>query len=149
GVMLDALVRQLTNGKEQCDAGGKHAVQGKCVEALLESWRNHPLLQRRPPRGLPRHAFADEFARQALEQARRTGTGLHDLLCTATHFVVRALADAVERYVPLEPAIGQVLLSGGGVRNGLLLRLLAAAWDGVPLGRTDEAGLPAEMRQAV
>jgi anhydro-N-acetylmuramic acid kinase len=42
-----------------------------------------------------------------------------------------------------------VLLSGGGVRNGLLLRLLAAAWPDVPLGRTDEAGLPAEMRQAV
>lgn len=145
GVMLDALVRQLTGGKEGFDTGGKHAVQGRCVEALLEPWLAHPLLTRRMPRALPAHAFADEFARQAVEQARRVGAGLHDLLCTATHFAVRCVTDAVTRSVP--PA-DQVLVSGGGVRNGLVLRLLAAHFDPRPLARTDDAGLPAELRQA-
>lgn len=149
GVLLDAMVRQLTNGKEWCDVGGKHAVQGKCVDELLSSWRRHPLLQRRPPRVIPRHAFADEFARLALQQAKRAGIGLHDLLCTATHFVVRAMTDAVVRYVPTDQPIRQVYLSGGGVRNGLLLRLIAAQWPDVSVSRTDEAGLPAELRQSV
>jgi anhydro-N-acetylmuramic acid kinase len=149
GVLLDALIRHLTSNKEQYDSGGRHAVQGKCVEVLLDAWLAHPLLQRRPPRGLPRHGFADEFAKQAVEQARRAGAGLHDLLCTATHFVVRTLADAVLRYVPTRPKIDQILLTGGGVRNGLLWRLLAAHWGEVPLLRTDEAGIPAEFRQAL
>ncbi|MFQ3649587.1 MAG: anhydro-N-acetylmuramic acid kinase [Gemmataceae bacterium] len=149
GVLLDALIRQLTGNKEQFDSGGRHAVQGKCVDALLDAWLAHPLLQRRPPRGLPRQGFGDEFAKQALEQARRLGASLHDLLCTASHFVVRTLADAVTRYVPTRPAIDQMLLTGGGVRNGLLWRLLAAQWVHLPLLRTDEVGIPAEYRQAL
>jgi anhydro-N-acetylmuramic acid kinase len=149
GVLLDALVRRLTGNKEFFDSGGRHAVQGKCVEVLLDTWLSHPLLQRRPPRGLPRHGFADDFAQQAVEQARNAGASLHDLLCTATHFVVRTLADAVLRYIPMRPAIDEILLTGGGVRNGLLWRLLAAQWDAVPIKRTDEVGLPAELRQSV
>ena len=50
-VLLDALVRELTGGRESYDSGGKHAVQGKCLEALLQSWLAHPWLQRRPPKG--------------------------------------------------------------------------------------------------
>lgn len=149
GVLLDALVRHLTGGKEQYDAGGKHAVQGKCIEPLLQTWLAHPLLQRRPPRSLPRHAFGDEFARASLQQAREAGGGLHDLLCTAAHFAVAAVGTAVGRFLPATPKVDEVLLSGGGVRNGLLWRLLARHLGDVPLVRTDEAGVPAEMRQAI
>jgi len=149
GVLLDALIRQVTGNKEQFDSGGRHAVQGKCVDALLEKWLAHPLLQRRPPRCLPRQGFGEEFAKLALEQAQRLGASLHDLLCTASHFVVRTLADAVARYVPGRPALDQILLTGGGVRNGLLWRLLAAQWANLPLMRTDEVGIPAEFRQAL
>src|SRR5262249_57146080 len=49
-VLLDALMRQLTGGRETFDPGGKHAVQGCCMEPLLERWLSPPLIQRRPPR---------------------------------------------------------------------------------------------------
>ena len=148
GVLLDALVRQLTGGKEGCDAGGKHAVQGRCLPSLVKSWLAHPLLSHRPPRSLPRHAFADEFARQALEQLKQTPGSLHDLLCTASHFVVRCIAEGVRRHLPSSPAIDEVLLTGWGVRNGLLWRLLEQQMEGVRVGRADEAGVPAELHQA-
>jgi 1,6-anhydro-N-acetylmuramate kinase len=60
------------------------------------------------------------------------------------------MTDAVVRYAPqCTQPIGQVYLSGGGVRNGLLLRLIAAQWPDVSVSSTDEAGLPAELRQSV
>jgi anhydro-N-acetylmuramic acid kinase len=144
GVLLDAMVRHLTGGKESCDAGGKHAVQGRCIEALVESWQAHPQLGRR--RGLSRQAFGAEFARSAVEQLRQSGGGLHDLLCSATHFVVRAIVAAVRRHLPGPP--DEVLLTGWGVRNGLLWRLLEGHADGIPVARSDEAGVPAELHQA-
>jgi anhydro-N-acetylmuramic acid kinase len=145
GVLLDALVRQLTGGKEPCDAGGKHAVQGRCIEPLVQSWLAHPLLHRRS-RPLPRQAFGAEFARQALEQLKQTEGNLHDLLCSATHFVVRVLMESVRRHVRQSPS--EVLLTGWGVRNGLLWRLLERQLEGVPVMRADAAGVPAELHQA-
>jgi anhydro-N-acetylmuramic acid kinase len=147
-LLLDALIRQVTGGREAFDPGGKHAVQGKCIEPLLASWLAHPALQRRPPRSLPRQAFADEFAQQAVHQARQVHAGLHDLLCTATHFVARNITLSMRRFLPTGAAIDRVLLSGGGVRNGLLWHLLEQQVD-LPMARTDEAGVPADLRKAL
>src|SRR5207249_6346100 len=44
-ILLDALMRQLTGGREAYDHGGKHAVQGRCIETLLHQWLAHPCLQ--------------------------------------------------------------------------------------------------------
>jgi anhydro-N-acetylmuramic acid kinase len=146
-VLLDALMRHLTGGRETFDAGGKHAVQGRCIEPLLERWLGHPALQRKPPRNVPLHVFGDEFASQAVQQAKQMQTGLHDVLCTATHFVAHCVGQAVARFLPDRPA--RVLLSGGGVRNGLLWKLLEQQLRGLPLERIDRFGVPASARKAV
>jgi anhydro-N-acetylmuramic acid kinase len=148
-VLLDGLMRQLTGGRETYDPGGKHAVQGKCVEALLRRWLAHPYLQRRPPKSLPRHAFGAGFAAQAVEQVRQTNGGMHDLLCTATHFVAGGITDAVRRLLPPGKRIDRVLLSGGGVRNGLLWHLLQQQLAGLPLQRTDTVGVSTDARKAL
>jgi anhydro-N-acetylmuramic acid kinase len=148
-VLLDALMDRLTGGKESYDPGGKHAVQGKCIDDLLQSWLSHPYLQRRPPKALPRYLFGDDFAVAAVQQIRHVGGSLHDLLCTATHFVARGITTAAQRFLPSGSRIDRVLLSGGGVRNGLLWRLLEQPFAGIPLQRTDEVGVPADVRKAL
>src|SRR5205085_3493290 len=75
------------------------------------------------------------------------GGNLHDLLCTATHFAARAIADSVKRFLPAAP--DRVLVSGGGTRNGLLWRLLEGQLRPAPMERIDRFGVPAEAREAV
>lgn len=145
-LLLNTLVRHLTSGREAFDTGGKYAVQGRCVEPLLQEWLAHPALQRRPPRCLPRHTFGEEFALSAIERSREHGASLHDLLCTATHFVARGITGALRRFLPAA-RIDRVLLTGGGVRNGFLWHLLEQQLAGHVLARTDEVGIPAELRQ--
>jgi anhydro-N-acetylmuramic acid kinase len=146
-LLLDALMRQLTNGQEHFDAGGKHAVQGRCLEPVLERWLHHPFLQRRPPRTLPRHSFGEAFAVQAVQQARDQNGNPFDLLCTATHFVVRTVVEAIQRFLPPSAPQGRrLLLSGGGTRNGLLRHLLQQQLSGGE--ETDAAGVPWQSRKA-
>ena len=147
-VLLDTLMVHLTNNRECHDNGGKHAVQGKCLEPLLQQWLGHPFFQRRPPRSVARHHFNEEFVVRVVQQARQLRGSLHDLLCTATHFVVRSITEALKRYVPAPVLSGRVLLSGGGVRNGFLWHLLEQHLAGVSLGKTDEVGLPAQACKA-
>lgn len=148
-LLLNALMWQLTSGRETYDPGGKYAVQGRCIEPLLESWLGNAYLQRRPPKSLPRQVFGAEFAAQAVHQARQLERSLHDVLCTATHFVAQCITTAIKRFLPADRPAQRVLLSGGGVRNGLLLHLLEQQLDGIPLERTDSCGIPAEARNAL
>ncbi len=147
--LLDALMRHLTNGRESFDAGGRHAVQGKCSEPLVQGWLAHPFFQRRPPKSLPPNLFGEEFAAQAVQQTRQAHGSLHDLLCTSTHFVARGITAGVERFRPSHQRTGRVFLSGGGVRNGFLWRLLEQQFGVVAVERVDALGVPARGRKAV
>ncbi len=146
-LLLDTLMWHLSNGRELHDSGGKHAVQGCCLESLLQRWLEHPFLQRRPPRSVNRHQFNEEFVVRVVQQARQLQGNLHDLLCTATHFVARSVTEAVKRFVPAFP-VEQVLLSGGGVRNGFLLHLLQQQFPGRTLSKTDEVGISTQACKA-
>jgi anhydro-N-acetylmuramic acid kinase len=147
--LLDGFMRQLTGGREPFDAGGKHAVQGRCIEPLLERWLGHPYLARRPPTSLPRHLFGADFIQQAVQLSQQMGCGLHDLLCTATHFIARGIVGALERFLPEGQPPNRILVSGGGVRNGLLWHLLEQRLGGAALERTDRLGIGADARKAV
>jgi anhydro-N-acetylmuramic acid kinase len=148
-ILLDGLIRRVTGGREGFDPGGKHAVQGRCLNAVLQSWLGHPYLSRRPPKSLPRHLFGEEFIAQVVRQAQEEKWDLHDLLCTATHFVARTITEAMRCFPPFAPAPDRVLLSGGGVRNGLLWQVLQQQLGGIPMERIEAAGVPSEARRAV
>jgi anhydro-N-acetylmuramic acid kinase len=146
-LLLDGLMRLVTGGKETFDPGGKYAVQGRCLEPLVQRWQGHPVFKHKPPRIIPCHEFDGDFLIQAAELAKQHGGNLHDLLCSATHFAARAIVYAVQKYLPAAP--DRVLLSGGGVRNGLLWRLLEQELTPAPVERIDRHGLPIDAREAL
>ena len=98
--LLDAILFHGTRGKESTDAGGKKAVQGRCLEPLLARWLEHPHLTRTPPKTVHPEAFGRSFLLAAFDAARQLNAGLPDLLCTATHLAARAIGDAAKRRLP-------------------------------------------------
>ena len=145
-MLLDGLMRLLTNGREPFDAGGKNAVQGKCLEPLLERWMQNHFFAERPPKSVARPEFGPDFLNRAVEQAKRLNGNLHDVLCTMTHFVAQAIVHAVQTYLP-SPT--RILLSGRGVRNGFLWHLLEQKLAPLPLEKIDVYGIDTESRQAI
>lgn len=144
---LDEFMRQATAGRETMDTGGKRAVQGQCLDALLQRWLNHPFLQRRPPKCLSRHLFGEEFAYQTLQMAQQMQWSLPDVMCTATHLVADGITYGIRRFVPVGAGRTRVLLSGGGTRNGFLWHLLERQLTGMVLERMDQQGIAWEMRK--
>ncbi|MFM8270876.1 MAG: anhydro-N-acetylmuramic acid kinase [Gemmata sp.] len=145
--LLDSVLFHGTRGKEHCDAGGKQAVQGQCLEPLLARWAEHPHLTRSPPKAVHADAFGRSFLLAAFDAGRQLGAALPDLLCTATHLVARAVGGACG-LPPMKPeGARRVLLTGGGVRNGFLWQLVARRLGGAA-ERGDAAGVPALARNA-
>ncbi len=146
--LLDDLTALGTRGREPCDPGGTRAVQGRCLEPLLARWLAHPFPAKKPPKALPRPAFGAPFLTTAFESARDAGGTLHDLLCTATHFVARCVGLGCERWLPAAAEPRRVFVSGGGARNGFLWKLLEGQFPGTPVERLDVLGVPAAARTA-
>jgi anhydro-N-acetylmuramic acid kinase len=142
--LLDALVRLGTREKEAVDPGGTRAVQGKCLDDLLATWLTHPHLGRR----LVGNEFGPAFVAAAFDAARGKTASLADLLCTATHFIARAVGGGCRKLAPSAGRPRGVFVSGGGVRNGFLWQLLQQQFPGEPLRRTDDVGIPALGRNA-
>src|SRR5262249_45965895 len=69
------------------------------------------------------------------------------LLCTATHFVARAITSALPPFPPQTQT--RALLSGGGVRNGFLWHLLEQHLHEIPVEKTDAHGVPYQSRKAI
>jgi len=142
--LLDLLAQRFSNGEHEFDPGGRLAVQGQRLAPLLDHWLSDPYFRRSIPRWHPRGVRPERFLLDALQMAVEAGWSVRDLLCTATHFVAESVAMAIRRDLPGDAAVDQLVLTGGGQQNGMLLRELARLLPNVPMVRAMELGIDGE-----
>ncbi|MFJ3172132.1 anhydro-N-acetylmuramic acid kinase [Streptomyces roseus] len=140
--LIDAAVRDLSFGELAYDADGALAAAGRVHEGLLEALLSgEPYYRMPPPRTTGKELFHAGYLR-----ARLAGIGElrpQDLVATLTRLTARTVADALR---PL--AATEVFVSGGGVRNPVLMAMLREELDGAAVRGTQELGLPAEAKEA-
>jgi anhydro-N-acetylmuramic acid kinase len=142
--LLDQLVQRLTQGEHRFDPGGRFAVQGRRIRALLEHWLADPWFRRPLPRWQPRGVRPERFLLDAVQMAVESGWSVRDLLCTATHLIAETVARSLERYRPPDMTTCEAVVTGGGQHNGLLLREIVDRVPGVRVVRVGQLGLPDE-----
>ena len=147
--LLDAIVFHGTRGKESTDPGGKKAVQGRCLEPLLARWLEHPHLTRTPPKAVHPEAFGRSFLLAAFDAARQLGRRACPT-CSAPRRTSPPAPSATrpERGCRLATGPRQVLLTGGGVRNGFLWQLVAQQFGGGDRTQRTRPGVPPLARNA-
>jgi anhydro-N-acetylmuramic acid kinase len=143
---IDESVRAVTAGREGYDRGGRRAARGRVDGALLADLLRHPFLRRRPPRSSGREEFGAGFV-ASIRRRRRLRPD--DLVATLTRFSAEATADAFRRWVLPRARPDEVLLSGGGERNPVLVGHLRGLLAPIPVRRTDGAGLPGAAKEAI
>ena len=146
---LDALARRLTNGEKALDEDGAMAAAGRaCPETLAELGR-HPFLGREPPKSTGRETFGEAFVDEAVARAAARGRGAKDALATLTAFSASCAADAIRSFLPKDAPPVEVVVGGGGVRNGTLMRRLREALGGLPLVASGARGASPDAVEAV
>lgn len=140
--LLDQLAQQLTMGEHQFDPGGSLAVQGQKVQSLLEHWLADPIFERPLPRWQPHGVRIERFLNDAVRMAIEADWSVRDLLCTATHLIAESVADTLERRLPEDLPVKQIILTGGGRANGMLLRELTARLPEISMDSIEAFGMP-------
>lgn len=139
--LLDAAVRDATQGAEQHDTDGRRSARGRVDETLLRRLLDEPYYALDPPKTTGKELFSPEYLRRHLA-AHGEGVGTDDLLATLCELTARTVADALRRH-----RVAEVFVSGGGVRNPTVTGRLREHL-GVPLRPTSELGLPEEAKEA-
>jgi anhydro-N-acetylmuramic acid kinase len=139
--LLDLLAQQLTNGRHYFDPGGRLAVQGHRLEELIQHWKRDPYFEAPPPRWHPHGLRPERFLGDALQMAVAADWSVRDLLCTATCFIAEIIADTLARRLGEEAQVDEIIVTGGGQQNGMLLREIARLVK-IPLIRPADLHLP-------
>ncbi|MDE2667114.1 MAG: anhydro-N-acetylmuramic acid kinase [Acidobacteriota bacterium] len=146
-MVIDALVRRLEADSPRFDAGGRLALSGKPIPALLDSLLADPYFRRRPPKSAGREQFGGAFVERLL--AAREASGPPDLVCTAAELTARTVSDAVLNHIDPAHHWDRVLVSGGGVYNAYLMQRLQELLPKLKVAPTDSLGIPADAKEAI
>lgn len=145
-MVMDGVMRQLTEGRVSFDRGGKLARTGKANENLLATLLKHPFLRRRPPKSTGREEFGERFIGSFLRKGKLLDLSDADLLATATAYTARTIARA-RKFLPGN--VDEVLVCGGGARNPTLMQSLQAEWNHHDSGRGPRQGRPSHTHVPV
>ena len=147
-MIVDALVEWMTHGRARFDRDAKIALSGETIPELLESLLRDPYLRRKPPKTAGREEFGRAYAEKLIAHGKQHRLRPRDMIRTATIFTSLSIADAFRRFILPRARIDQLIVSGGGARNPLMLAQLAAALPGIEIVTSAEWGVPVEAKEA-
>jgi len=140
--LIDAAVVTLTSGAETCDRGGARAARGKVDEALLALLLDDFYLAQRPPKTTGKERYHHGFTESALEELGREVVG-DDLVATLTAHAAEVAGAECRRH-----GVAEVVVSGGGTENPVLMEMLAERLAPARLRTIDELGIPSAAKEA-
>ncbi|HXN52782.1 MAG TPA: anhydro-N-acetylmuramic acid kinase [Candidatus Acidoferrum sp.] len=126
-MLIDALVAHLTHNRQRFDKDARLAQQGRSIPALIDELMRDPYLKIAPPKSTGREYYGRSYVKKILSLGRLHRAKPNDLIRAATIFTALSIVDALNRFVLPKTKIHQLILSGGGAQNPLILAQLAAA----------------------
>ena len=143
---IDAAVSFVTGCRERFDRGGALAAAGRVDEAVVRELLADPWFDRPPPRSASRETWGEPFV--AALTARRPDLRGPDLVATLTEFVARSVVRAHREHLP-DGAAAEVIISGGGVHNPVLMTRLSGLFAPVAVRSSADLGIDPDAREAL
>jgi anhydro-N-acetylmuramic acid kinase len=124
-ILIDALVSHFTRGRQRFDQDGALAKNGQISLQLMRTLLRDPYLRQRPPKSTGREYYGRGYVKELIALGRRYRLNSNDLICTTTMFSAISVIDALHRFVFPKHKINEIIVSGGGAQNPVILQTLS------------------------
>ena len=141
-MLLDALVAHFTHGRQHFDRNARLACKGRAIPALLNELLRDPYLRQPPPKSTGREYYGAPYVQKLLRLAKKYRAKPNDLLRSVTLFSALSVVDALHRFVLPKNEIHQLIVSGGGAHNPLIVAQLAAALSPIEVLPSSDSASP-------
>ena len=145
--IIDAIVRAIDPALRY-DRDGLIAARGHVFQPVIDQLLRDPYFAAEPPKSTGRELFNAAYVERFMALCRSEGsTSDADIVATATAFTAATIADAYRRFM-VEP-VEEMLVSGGGAKNPVLLAMLEAALAPLAVVPFDARYFDGEAKEAV
>jgi len=148
-MLIDALVSHFTHGRQRFDKNAALAQQGRAMPALLDDLLRDPYLKLAPPKSTGREYYGAAYVKKLLALGKKHHAKPNDLIRAATLFTALSILDALNRFVLPKHRIHQLIVSGGGAQNPVLLAQLSAALPNLSVIVSDELNVPTDSKESL
>ena len=121
---------------------GRYASDGRVDDRLLADLLDEPYDSWPTPKSTGKELFHDTYLDGYL--SRHPGVEGVDLVATLTELSARVVGAELSK-----AGVTEVLASGGGTSNRVLMQRIQAAANGVRVGTIDELGVPSDVKEAM
>lgn len=148
-MVMDGIMRELSDGKAQYDEGGARAGLGSVNSEMIEDAMSNPFFAEPPPRSTGREQFGDEYVHRWIQAGRARSLSDDDLVATACALTAESVAKAVEDHVSGEMKVDVMYVAGGGAKNPVLMRELTARCGPSRVEVSSALGVAPDCREAL
>jgi anhydro-N-acetylmuramic acid kinase len=145
-MVIDALAQKISGGRISFDRGARLATGGRPLRRVLDRLLADPYFRQAPPKSAGREQYGHAYVERLLRLAR--GARPEDVLATATLLTPLSILDALHRFVVAQMRIDELIVSGGGAHNPLIVAQLEAGLGGTRLRRAEELGVSEDAKEA-
>ena len=142
-VLIDMATQKLFG--QPFDRDGAIARQGKPDSTIIEKWLEQEFFVTAPPKSTGRELFSPDYLEKCLRECQSLTN--YDILATLTEFTASAIAKSYRNFLPVFP--DEVLIGGGGGRNGYLMERLQDLLTPAIVKRTDDFGMSGDSKEAI
>ena len=147
-MVIDALVGHFTKGRKRFDEGARMALRGGNVPEIVDEMMKDLFLRVKPPKSTGREQYGREYVKRVLGWGKKHWAKPEELVWAATIFAALSVVDALRRFVLPKTRIDQMIVSGGGTHNPLIMAQLEAALAPVEVLRSSRVGVPEDAKEA-
>jgi 1,6-anhydro-N-acetylmuramate kinase len=127
-VLIDAAVREITNGLHNYDKDGLMGAAGESeVDATFieDFMKTVGFFSQPPPKTTGRELFSDDVARRMVRELRLKRVSDNGIIANVTRLTGETVAQAYEQFViPKYGTIDEIYVCGGGARNPNVMNFL-------------------------
>ena len=145
---IDALIRHFTGGRKGFDRNAEMASRGLLLPGLLQDLLRDRYFSRRPPKTAGREQYGENYVRGLLSHREGRRANPEDLVRTATILTALSILGAFHQFIEPRARVGEIIVSGGGAHNPLLMAQIHSGLNKVRVRTADELGLPGDAKEA-
>lgn len=146
--LIDIVVQLASKGELTYDKDGEIAKKGQVRRDILEYLLDHSYIKAPLPKSTGREVFGKDLVIEVIRKFNIADNDYPDLIATVTRFTAESIFFNYRQFFEKHYPLDEIIISGGGADNPVLISYLAELFENVPVNRTDKYGVGSEEKEA-